>query len=99
LFESLDKKVDDRVIRIDCFSDHPNNETRLKVPDDLFFSKEEQETDLSSYLKNGNHKKVRGLIAILESYNFTVEENTPLDRKLPSTPSCSQRIRKFAGKL
>jgi adenine-specific DNA-methyltransferase len=86
LFESLDKKVDDRVIRIDCFSDHPNNETRLKVPDDLFFSKEEQETDLSSYLENGNHKKVRGLIAILESYNFTVEENTPLDEEVALDP-------------
>ncbi|MEN6568499.1 MAG: N-6 DNA methylase [Rikenellaceae bacterium] len=86
LFESLDKKVDDRVIRIDCFSDHPKNETRLKVPDDLFFSKDEQEADLSSYLENGNHKKVRGLITILESYNFTVEENTPLDEEVALDP-------------
>lgn len=86
LFESLDKKVDDRVIRIDCFSDHPKNETRLKVPDYLFFSREEQETDLSAYLENGNHKKVRGLITILDSYNFTVEENTPLDEEVALDP-------------
>jgi hypothetical protein len=86
LFESLDKKVNDRVIRIDCFSDHPKNETRLKVPDYLFFSHDEQEADLSSYLENGNHKKVRGLITILESYNFTVEENTPLDEEVALDP-------------
>ena len=86
LFESLDKKVDDKVIRIDCFSDHPKNETRLKVPDYLFFSREEQETDLSAYLENGNHKKVRGLITILDSYNFTVEENTPLDEEVALDP-------------
>ncbi len=86
LFESLDKKVDDRVIRIDCFSDHPKNETRLKVPDYLFFSREEQETDLSAYLENGNHKKVRGLITILDSYNFTIEENTPLDEEVALDP-------------
>lgn len=86
LFESLDKKINGREIRIDCFSDHPKNETRLKVPDDLFFSKEEQEADLSSYLENGNHKKVRGLITILESYNFTVEENTPLDEEVALDP-------------
>lgn len=86
LFESLDKKVDGEVIRIDCFSDHSKNETRLKVPDYLFFSREEQDADLSSYLENGNHKKVRGLITILESYNFTVEENTPLDEEVALDP-------------
>lgn len=86
LFESLDKKVDGRVIRIDCFSDHSKNETRLKVPDYLFFSREEQDADLSAYLENGNHKKVRGLITILESYNFTVEENTPLDEEVALDP-------------
>lgn len=86
LFESLDKKVDDKEIRIDCFSDRLKNETRLKVPDYLFFSREEQETDLSAYLENGNHKKVRGLITILDSYNFTVEENTPLDEEVALDP-------------
>lgn len=91
LFESLDKKVDGREIRIDCFSDNPKNETRLKVPDYLFFS-EEQITDLSAYLENGKRKKVRGLITILNSYNFTVEENTPLDKEIALDPELLGKV-------
>lgn len=91
LFESLDKKVDGREIRIDCFSNNPKNETRLKVPDYLFFS-EEQETDLSAYLANGKRKKIRGLITILNSYNFTVEENTPLDEEIALDPELLGRV-------
>lgn len=92
LFESLDKKIKGREIRIDCFSNHPKNETRLKVPDYLFFTSEEQETDLSAYLENGNHKKVRGLFTILNSYNFTVEENTPLDQEVALDPELLGKV-------
>jgi len=92
LFESLDKKIKGREIRIDCFSNHPKNETRLKVPDYLFFTSEEQETDLSAYLENGNHKKVRGLFTILNSYNFTVEENTPFDQEVALDPELLGKV-------
>lgn len=38
LFDCLDKRLEDKKeeIRIDCFSDNPKNEIRLKVPDNFF---------------------------------------------------------------
>ncbi|MBP8960488.1 MAG: hypothetical protein KBG40_08710, partial [Bacteroidales bacterium] len=66
LFECLDKKIDgSKEVRIDCFSDYPKNETRLKVPDEIFFCEEEVEANLSAFLGNNNKRKVRGLLPIL----------------------------------
>ncbi|HQH56838.1 MAG TPA: class I SAM-dependent DNA methyltransferase, partial [Candidatus Marinimicrobia bacterium] len=86
LFECLDKKIDGKEVRIDCFSDNPKNETRLKVPDEIFFSEEEVDADLSAFLENNNRRKVRGLIPILKSYNFTTDENTPIDEEVALDP-------------
>lgn len=79
LFESLDPEHGS--IRIDCFSDpdpsHPYaKENDLIVPDHLFFGKEENE----------------GLFSILESYYFTIEENTPLDQEIALDPELLGKI-------
>ncbi|MEP0862797.1 MAG: Eco57I restriction-modification methylase domain-containing protein, partial [Ignavibacterium sp.] len=92
LFECLDKKIDGKEIRIDCFSDNPKNETRLKVPDELFFLDKETETDLSNYLEKGKNKKVTGLLTILKRYNFTIDENTPIDQDVALDPELLGKV-------
>lgn len=92
LFECLDKKIDGKEIRIDCFSNNPLNETRLKVPDELFFLEKEKEANLSKYLGSGKNKKVKGLFAILKSYNFTIDENTPVDEEVALDPELLGKV-------
>ena len=92
LFECLDKKIDGKEVRIDCFSDHPKNETRLKVPDEIFFCEEEVEADLSGFLENNTKRKVRGLLPILKSYNFTTDENTPIDEEIALDPELLGKV-------
>lgn len=92
LFECLDKKIDGKEIRIDCFSDNPKNETRLKVPDEIFFLENEIEVDLSDYLGKGKSKKVTGLLTILKRYNFTIDENTPIDQDIALDPELLGKV-------
>jgi adenine-specific DNA-methyltransferase len=75
------------IIYEDGFSDRKDNP--LLVPDFLFFGKE-RETDLSdeeSYgLPGKKRETVRGLIDILDSYKFTIVENTPIDQEVALDP-------------
>jgi len=94
LFECLDKIISqngkDKVIRIDGFSDHPKNE--LEVPDHLFFSGE-MTVDLNEIYGTKNKTyKVRGLIDILDSYKFTVDENTPIEEEIALDPELLGKI-------
>jgi len=96
LFDCLDKRINGKEIRVDCFSDNPKNETRLKVPDKLFFLEEEIEVDLKKHLdpnsKKPIKKKVRGLLPILKSYNFTIDENTPVDEEVALDPELLGKV-------
>jgi hypothetical protein len=88
LFECLDKEAEDKnvkkYLRIDGFSDRKDNV--LKVPNLLFFS-EERNVDLNSDYGTKNKKyKVQGLINILQSYNFTIDENTLVDEEVALDP-------------
>ena len=94
LFECLDKKATinsiDKVIRVDGFSDHPEN--ILKVPGELFFSPE-QPIDLNEIYDTKNKTyKVRGLIDILNSYKFTVHENTPIEEEVALDPELLGKV-------
>ena len=96
LFDCLDKRTGSKEIRIDCFSDNLKNEGRLKIPDDLFFSEKEIDVDLRKHFepdsKNRVIKKVRGLITILKSYNFTIDENTPVDEEVALDPELLGKV-------
>jgi tRNA1(Val) A37 N6-methylase TrmN6 len=94
LFENLDKNVgEDGEKRIDCFSNKITNETRLSVPDYLFFSGTEH-ADLSRSYPDNNHGnvKIRGLIQLLKSYNFTIEENTPFEIEVALDPELLGKV-------
>ena len=93
LFENLDKNVGSGdEVRIDCFSNAKENEERLKVPDSLFFA--EETVDLSGDYgdKKKKAQKVRGLINILQGYNFTIEENTPFEIEVALDPELLGKV-------
>jgi len=90
LDEWLEENKENRYIRIDGFSDRSDNP--LNVPNFLFFSAE-RNVDLNKDYGTKNKKyPVRGLINILESYNFTINENTPVDEEIALDPELLGRV-------
>ncbi|MFN4245172.1 MAG: Eco57I restriction-modification methylase domain-containing protein, partial [Brevinematia bacterium] len=79
LFECLD---DDNEY-VDGFS--RNESKRAKIPDEFFFGDERRE-DLSDFYGDDSVEKVRGIIKILSDYNFTADENSPLDVEVSLDP-------------
>ena len=85
LFECLDQKTNN--IYIDGFSDELPITEQLIVPDYLFFGNEEKTT-----LNNKNKKSVKGLINILNSYKFTIYENSPVDEEVALDPELLGKV-------
>ncbi|MBX3006830.1 MAG: hypothetical protein KF816_02265 [Melioribacteraceae bacterium] len=89
LFECLDDI--NGTIRIDGFSDRPDN--IIKVPDELFFLEKEKEVDLNKIYGTKNKRyKVRGLLEILNSYKFTITENTPIEEEVALDPELLGKV-------
>ena len=96
LFDNLDKRIakgDSVDVFIDCFTNHQNNESLLTIPDYLFFGGA-KDVDLSESYDDvrQKHLNVKGIIDILHSYNFTVEENTPLDIQVALDPEMLGKV-------
>ncbi|MEA3307448.1 MAG: hypothetical protein U9Q34_06655, partial [Elusimicrobiota bacterium] len=96
LFECLDKSKDDELndtgkeIRIDGFSD--DSKKQPHVPNFLFFS-DEIEVDLNKDYGTKNKKHTTyGILNLLETYNFTVDESTPIDVEIAIDPEMLGRI-------
>ena len=95
LFECLDKDLGEnakpRYVRIDGFS--RREDSQPVVPDFLFFGGE-REVDLSAEYDDTKYKRVpvRGLIHIFNRYNFTVEENTPIEQEVALDPELSGKV-------
>ncbi len=93
LFECLDDK--DSKLYYDGFSENPASLEQLSFPDYFFFGDEVgSDVDLSGWYddKKKKHVKVRGLLNILKNYNFTVEENTPLDQEVSLDPELLGKV-------
>jgi len=91
LFECLDdKKHKPDRIYIDGFT--ATKKHQPIVPNFLFFSGE-RKADLNKYYgtKNKNYK-VRGLLNILSSFNFTIDENSPDDADIALDPELLGRV-------
>lgn len=87
LFDCLDKKPEK--LYYDGFSERKESLEQLYLPDWLFFGDEiGRNIDLSKWYGDKNKKNVsaRGIIDILKRYNFTIEENTPLDQEVSLDP-------------
>ncbi len=92
LFECLDYKSKKREERyyIDGFTDTQKHQPY--VPNYLFFSGDKY-IDLNDEYGTRNKKyKVKGLIDILSSYNFTIDENEPDDLEVALDPELLGRV-------
>lgn len=93
LFECLDRTDENtgKKLYVDGFS--RNKEKRARVPNRLFFSGE-QTIDLSKAYGDTRrcNAQVRGLLQILHSYNFTIEENTPIDEEIALDPELLGKV-------
>ena len=88
LFECLDDKDNDNYI--DGFTERKKYQPIM--PNFLFFGNE-RAVDLNSDFGTKNKSyKVRGLIDILSSYNFTIDENTPDDQDVALDPELLGRV-------
>ena len=86
LFECLDYKTKEKEKRkyIDGFTSV--KEKQPVVPNELFFS-DEKSADISKYFgTTGRTYPVQGLMKLLESYNFTIDENDPDDVEVALDP-------------
>jgi type I restriction-modification system DNA methylase subunit len=90
LFECLDDGRKD--IYIDGFTER-SKKYQPVVPNFLFFS-DETTVDLSKDYGEAKYRKagVRGLINILKSYNFTIDENTPVDEEVALDPELLGKV-------
>ena len=80
LFECLDEDSQ----YVDGFSREESK--RAKIPDEFFFLVERTEDLSYFYGTNARREKVRGLINILKDYNFTADENSPVDVEVSLDP-------------
>lgn len=89
LFDCLDNPKG-KNIYVDGFSREPAR--KAIIPDYLFFS-EAWEVDLNIVYATKNKKyKSRGLINLLESYKFTVAENTPIEEEIALDPELLGKV-------
>ena len=87
LFDCLDDKP--KNLYYDGFSERKESLEQLYLPDWLFFGDEVgRSIDLSKWYGDTKKRSVsaRGIIDILKKYNFTIEENTPLDQEVSLDP-------------
>lgn len=91
LFDCLDKPDESgKIVYVDGFSRNPKKQA--VVPDYIFFG-EEREVDLNDIFATKNKKyKSRGLINLLESYKFTVAENTPIEEEIALDPELLGKV-------
>jgi hypothetical protein len=92
LFECLDRREKDgKMYDWDGFS--RNSKRQAIIPNYLFFAKEFK-VDLSGEYNDKKKKseKVSGIIEILNRYNFTIEENTPVEIEVALDPELLGKV-------
>lgn len=91
LMKRLVKEGSRDVIRIDGFSERPDNP--LKVPNKIFFaSKEKVDLSVEYDSKSKAAEDVDGLIELFSRYKFTVEENTPVEEEVALDPELLGKV-------
>jgi len=78
------------VLRVDGFSRRP--EAQAKVPNKVFFGGTDDAALNTEFETRGKRYPVKGLIDLLDSYKFTVDENTPLDEEVALDPELLGKV-------
>ena len=93
LFDCLDWSAREsgmsREVRFDGFSDR---EVGLSVPNYLFFSGEMEANLNAEYGTKNKRYRVQGLLNILWAYNFTIDENDPIDQEVALDPELLGKV-------
>ncbi len=91
LFDCLDKPNEaGTILYVDGFS--RNTKKQAHIPDYLFFGSE-QDVDLNEiYGTRNKNYKAKGLVNLLESYKFTVAENTPIEEEIALDPELLGKV-------
>ena len=93
LFDCLDHRDENgKEVRIDCYSDNPKNASRMTVPDALFFGSDVIDLSVIYGDRRKNAVEVHGIIDILNSYKFTIAENTPVEEEIALDPELLGRV-------
>lgn len=91
LFDCLDKPNDEGKIEyVDGFS--RNAKKQAIVPDDIFFSEEKEVNLNEEYGTKNKRYSYKGLINLLESYKFTIAENTPIEEEIALDPELLGKV-------
>lgn len=90
LKKRLVKEGSHDVIRIDGFSERPDNP--LKVPNKIFFATKEKVDLNEEYDTKGKTYEADGLIELFSRYKFTVEENTPVEEEVALDPELLGKV-------
>ncbi|MBS0646850.1 MAG: hypothetical protein JSR97_09730 [Verrucomicrobia bacterium] len=94
LFDCLDKPNEEgKIVYVDGFSRNPKKQA--VVPDYIFFGEEIDDDQTEYYDPNAKKpiiKKARGLINLLNSYKFTVAENTPIEEEVALDPELLGKV-------
>lgn len=91
LAELVSREGNQIVLRVDGFSRRQDNP--LHVPNELFFGGERTDIDLNSvYGTKGKSFEVCGLIPLLSSYKFTIDENTPIEEEVALDPELLGKV-------
>lgn len=90
LKKRLVKEGSHDVIRIDGFSERPDNP--LKVPNKIFFATKEKVDLNEEYDTKGKTYEADGLIELFARYKFTVEENTPVEEEVALDPELLGKV-------
>lgn len=78
------------VLRIDGFSRRAD--AQAQVPNKLFFGGTDDAQLNTDFQTRGKRYPVQGLIDLLDSYKFTVDENTPLDEEVALDPELLGKV-------
>lgn len=78
------------VLRIDGFS--RRSEARAHVPNKLFFGGTDDAALNAEFETKGKRYPVKGLIDLLNSYKFTIDENTPLEEEVALDPELLGKV-------
>ncbi|MFH2070980.1 MAG: N-6 DNA methylase [Elusimicrobiota bacterium] len=83
-------KDEGKYIRIDGFSDR--EDSQANVPNFLFYSDKHFEDLNEDYGTKEKKYTVRGIIDLLQIYNFTIDESTPVDVEIALDPELLGRV-------
>jgi type I restriction-modification system DNA methylase subunit len=78
------------VLRVDGFSRRAD--AQAQVPNKLFFGGTDDAQLNTDFQTRGKRYPVQGLIDLLDSYKFTVDENTPLDEEVALDPELLGKV-------